>query len=94
MPLKQSDIYKDANFMHFVELLAEHEDISISYSCLHTILTNADIKSPKKRRRFKSHRRRKRKPQEGLLFQMDVSPEDSDRDILYMLEEIFLTNYA
>ncbi|QSQ09768.1 hypothetical protein H0A61_02148 [Koleobacter methoxysyntrophicus] len=72
--LKQSDIYKDANFMHFVELLAEHEDISISYSCLHTILTNAGIKSPKKRRRFKSHRRRKRKPQEGLLIQMDASP--------------------
>lgn len=72
--LKQSDTYKHANFKHFMELLAEHEGISISYSCLHTILTNAGIKSPKKRRRFKPHRRRKRKPQEGLLIQMDATP--------------------
>lgn len=47
--LKKSDKYKDANFKHFMELLAEHEGITISYSCLHSILTNAGIKSPKKR---------------------------------------------
>ncbi|AVX21737.1 helix-turn-helix domain-containing protein [Carboxydocella thermautotrophica] len=72
--LKQSDKYKNANFKHFMELLEEHEGIAISYSCLHTILTKAGINSPKKRRRFKPHRRRKRKPQEGLLIQMNATP--------------------
>ncbi|GAW93875.1 integrase catalytic subunit [Calderihabitans maritimus] len=72
--LKLSEPYKDANFKHFHELLAEHEGIILSYSCLYSILTEAGIESPKKRRRFKPHRRRKRKPQEGLLIQMDASP--------------------
>jgi len=72
--LKQSDKYKNANFKHFMELLEEHEGIALSYSCLHTILTKAGINSPKKRRRFKPHRRRKRRPQEGLLIQMDATP--------------------
>ncbi|AVX19462.1 ISNCY family transposase [Carboxydocella thermautotrophica] len=72
--LKQSDKYKNANFKHFMELLEVHEEIAISYSCLHTILTKAGINSPKKRRRFKPHRRRKRRPQEGLLIQMDATP--------------------
>ncbi len=72
--LKQSDKYKSANFKHFQELLAEYEGIAISYSCLHTLLSKAGIYSPKKRRRFKPHRRRKRKTQEGLLIQMDATP--------------------
>jgi hypothetical protein len=32
------------------------------------------IESPKKRRRYKPHKRRKRKAQEGLLIQMDATP--------------------
>lgn len=72
--LKQSENYKSANFQHFQELLECHENIKISYSALHSLLTQANIKSPKKRRRFKPHRRRKRKPQEGLLIQMDATP--------------------
>lgn len=72
--LKESDIYKNANFKHFQELLEEHEHISISYAALYEILKNAGIQSPKKRRRFKPHRRRKRKSQEGLLIQMDATP--------------------
>ncbi|MBP2661168.1 MAG: Integrase core protein [Firmicutes bacterium] len=72
--LKQSDTYQNANFQHFKELLEQHEKITISYSALHTLLTSTGIKSPKKRRRFKPHRRRKRKPQEGLLLQMDATP--------------------
>ena len=72
--LKQSENYKSANFQHFQELLETHEKIKISYSALHSVLTQANIKSPKKRRRFKPHRRRKRKPQEGLLIQMDATP--------------------
>lgn len=72
--LKQSETYKSANFMHFQELLERHENIKVSYSALHSLLTKSNIKSPKKRRRFKPHRRRKRKPQEGLLIQMDATP--------------------
>ncbi|MGI6684744.1 MAG: ISNCY family transposase [Bacillota bacterium] len=72
--LKQSDTYSSANFLHFQELLEEQKNIKISYSSLYSILKNAGIQSPKKRRRFKPHRRRKRKPQEGLLIQMDATP--------------------
>ena len=72
--LKESELYKDANFKHFQDLLEEHEHISISYAALHEILKKAGIQTPKKRRRFKPHRRRKRKPQEGLLIQMDATP--------------------
>lgn len=72
--LKQSDNYISANFLHFQELLERQEGIKISYSVLRSILTNAGIQSPKKRRRFKPHRRRKRKAQAGLLIQMDATP--------------------
>ena len=72
--LKKSDPYEAANFCHFRELLSEHHGIDVSYSTLHSILSNADIKSPKKRRRFKPHRRRKRRPQAGLLLQVDATP--------------------
>jgi len=72
--LKLSVNYRKANFKHFQELLERHESIKVSYSLLHKILKDAHIESPKKRRRFKPHRRRKRKAQEGLLIQMDASP--------------------
>jgi len=72
--LRKSDKYKDANFLHFQELLEEHERITISYKALYSILTNAGFKSPKKRRKTRSHNRRKRKSQEGLLIQMDATP--------------------
>lgn len=74
--LKQSDTYKDANFLHFMELLQEHEGITISYNPLYNILTKAGIKSPKKHRKTKKHHRRKRKPKAGLLIQMDATPFD------------------
>jgi transposase len=72
--LKVSDQYKNANFKHFQELLDKHESITVSYSLLYRVLTQAGIQSPKKRRRFKPHWRRSRKAQEGLLLQMDASP--------------------
>ena len=72
--LKQSEDYKNANFLHFQELLERKENIKVSYSALHSILSQAGINSPKKRRRFKPHRRRKRKDQAGLLIQMDATP--------------------
>ncbi|MBZ4645904.1 MAG: Integrase core protein [Clostridia bacterium] len=72
--LKLSDKYKEANFKHFQELLERFENIKVSYAPLYEILKNAGIESPKKRRRFKPHRRRKRKAQKGLLIQMDATP--------------------
>lgn len=51
--LKQSELYQSANFLHFQELLERCESIKISYSALYSILTQANIKSPKKRRGFK-----------------------------------------
>ena len=60
------------SFCHFQELLKEYEKIAISYSALCTLLKKAGITSPKKRRRFRSHRRRKE--QEGLPIQLDASP--------------------
>lgn len=72
--LKNSDIYKDANFLHFKELLATHEGINISYSALYSLLTNAGITSPKKRRKSKQHPHRKKMQKEGLLIQVDATP--------------------
>jgi len=68
--------YQGANFLHFSQLLAEHENIGLSYAAVRKVLTEAGIESPKKRRRFKPHHRRKRKAQEGLLIQMDATSHE------------------
>jgi len=68
--------YEKANFKHLQELLDTKHGIIISYSALYRLLKSKDIKSPKKRRRFKPHRRRKRRPQAGSLIQIDASPYD------------------
>jgi transposase len=72
--LYRSEKYTGANFLHFRELLVEHENIQLSYTTVRKTLVEAGIESPKKRRRFKPHRRRKRKAQEGLLIQVDATP--------------------
>jgi transposase len=72
--LYRSEKYQGANFLHFSELLAEHENIIYSETTVRNTLSAAGIISPKKRRRYKPHRRRKRKEQEGLLIQMDATP--------------------
>jgi transposase len=71
--LKQSK-YQEANFCHFQELLEEHEGINFSYPTVYRVLSQAGISSPKKHRKRKVHHRRKRKPQEGMLVQIDASP--------------------
>jgi transposase len=71
--LKKSK-YQEANFAHFQELLMEHEKISLSYPSVYRILSKAGLKSPKKHRKLKVHHRRKRKPQEGMMVQIDASP--------------------
>jgi len=69
-----SEVYNGANFLHFSELLAEHENTNLSYTTVRKTLTQMGIESPKKHRRYKPHKRRKRKAQEGLLIQMDATP--------------------
>jgi len=66
--------YKGVNYSHLAELLREEEGITISQSSVSRILKAKGIKSPRKHRPPKPHRTRERKPQEGLLLQMDASP--------------------
>jgi transposase len=72
--LKRSEKYANSNFRHFGELLAEQHGIEISYASVRRILTGAGMQSPKKRRRYKPHRRRKRRAQAGMLLQTDATP--------------------
>ncbi|SHK40116.1 Integrase core domain-containing protein, partial [Anaerobranca californiensis DSM 14826] len=65
--------YKDVNFNHFIDLLMEIENIKVSYSSVHRILTREGISSPRKKRKRKTHYRRKRMPQKGMLVQIDAS---------------------
>lgn len=66
--------YAKANFIHFQELLEKCEGIKVSYPSVYRILSQAGIKSPKKHRKVKSHHRRKRISQAGMLVQIDASP--------------------
>jgi len=72
--LKKSEKYSSANFSHFQELLAEHESISLSKPSIYRILVSNGIKSPKTHSKTKLHKRRKRKPQKGMLVIIDASP--------------------
>ena len=74
--LKKEYIYEKANFVHFTELLAEEENIKLSYSCVYSKLRKNGIKSPRKHRKAKLHNRRKRKAYFGELIQTDGTPFD------------------
>lgn len=78
--LKLSDDYCDTNFVHFLELIGERENIKLSYTSLYKILTEFDIKSKKKHKKKKTHRQRKRKAREGDLVQADGTPFDWFKD--------------
>lgn len=74
LELHQSDVYKGCNDVHFAELLAKYEGIHVSPSTVRRIRSEAGIKPKRKRRPPKVHRPRERKPQAGMLIQMDGSP--------------------
>ena len=76
LSIRKKPGYNKANFLHFKELLETVYGIVISYSALHRLLTGESLQSPKTRRRFKPHRRRRRREQAGSLIQMDASPFD------------------
>lgn len=73
LELHQSDRYKNCNDVHFAELLAKHEGIEVSPSTVRRIRCEARIQAKHKRRPPKIHRPRERKPQPGMLVQMDGS---------------------
>ena len=74
LSLANSEDLANCNFCHLREILSEHYSINISYSCLYDLLNAEGINSPKKRRRFKKHRRRARRENAGVLLQVDASP--------------------
>ena len=66
--------YFGCNATHFTELLAEHENIRLSVSSVRRILLQGGLRPARVRRRTKIHRPRPRKPQAGMLWQIDASP--------------------
>jgi transposase len=75
--LKKTEVFKNANFTHFKELLLEHESIEISYTSLSRILKNAGIVSKRSHRsESRCFRRRKRKSAFGEMLQADGSSYD------------------
>ena len=68
--------YYDFNFTHFREKLRDDENINIPYGTLYNILSEVNIKSPKKNRKSKKknlHPSRERKKYFGELVQIDAS---------------------
>ncbi|MBP2120681.1 hypothetical protein [Cohnella lubricantis] len=66
--------YHGSNNCHFAELLEEHESLKLSHSSVRRILLSKGIKQAKQRRRRKAHQPRERKPQAGMLWQIDATP--------------------
>lgn len=68
--------YYDFNFTHFREKLRDIENIHIPYGTLYNILSEVNIKSPKRNRKSKKqniHPSRERKKYFGELVQIDAS---------------------
>ncbi len=70
----KKDKYPGANFSHFQELLLERENITLSQPTVHRILSSAGIKSPKKKKKIRTHFYRKRMDCPGAMVQLDASP--------------------
>lgn len=67
--------YAGFNHQHFTEKLAE-EGVIVSRSTVRRLLVSAGIKSPRRRRAPKHRRRRERRPQRGMMLQIDGSRHD------------------
>jgi len=66
--------YKEFNDTHFTEKLREVEDVKVSRETVRRLRRSEGIKPKRKRRPQKHHRRRPRKPQEGMMVLWDGSP--------------------
>lgn len=68
--------YAGFNQQHLTEKLNEEERMTISRPTVRRILLAEGIKSPRKRRPRKYRRRRERRPQPGMMLQLDGSEHD------------------
>ena len=66
-------VYARFNHTHITDLLAEREGLVMARSTVRSILLGAGITSPRRRRAPRHRSRRQRKPQEGMLLQLDGS---------------------
>lgn len=66
--------YAHFNNQHAQEMLAECHALCLSVSTVRRVRLAAGFKSPRKRRPPKHRRRRERKPQAGMMLQIDGSP--------------------
>jgi transposase len=62
------------NDTHLSEVLAEEEAMVLSRSSVRRLRLAAGLERPRQRRRPAHRRRRERKPQAGMLLQLDASP--------------------
>jgi len=68
--------YAGFNDHHFTEKLCEVEGLSIGRETLRTLLREAGIGPPRKRRPPAHRQRRSRRQREGEMLQVDASPHD------------------
>jgi transposase len=68
--------YTGFNDSHLHEKLIQAEGLALSRPSVRRILREAGIRSPQKRRPSKYRARRERRPQEGMLLQVDGSRHD------------------
>jgi transposase len=68
--------YAGFNDSHLQEKLIQAEGLVLSRSSVRRFLREAGIRSPQKRRPSKYRSRRERRPQEGMLLQVDGSRHD------------------
>ena len=66
--------YAEFNNHHAQEMLAERQGLALSVSSVRRVRLAVGFKSPRKRRPPKHRSRRERKPQAGLMLQIDGSP--------------------
>lgn len=66
--------YAGCNDTHLTELLAEAEGIRVGRSSVRRLRLGAGLERPRRRRPPAHRRRRERKPQAGMLLQLDASP--------------------
>jgi transposase len=66
-------VCRDYNDQHLTEVLQEEHGLQLSRASVRRLRREAGLASPHKYRRRKSHLRRERYPQFGMLFQIDAS---------------------
>lgn len=69
-------IYQDYNDVHLTEKLADEHGLHLSRATVRALRRTAGLPSPRKRRPPRHRSRRPRRPQAGMLLQVDGSPHD------------------